>query len=478
MKRYSERVSTEKNLKRISIIHLSKGDRPMRAELFREIQEEVTDFLSGLIRINTTNPPGNETAAAKYVAQNLEQDGFKCELFESAPGRGSIMTRLKGENRKPSLLLLSHLDVVAANPKEWSVDPFGGLVKDGFVWGRGALDMKGMTAVEVVALKLLKRNGAKLKGDVLLAATADEERGGEAGAGWLVQNHPDKVRADYVLNEGGGMAIKLDGKDVFTINTAEKGILWFKVTAAGTPGHGSVPGAADNAILRMNKVVEKLGHYRPKVSLVPTVSEYIGNLANSSSLRTLSTLLHEPLKSDQVLDALAQKEKYLAEELRARLRMTVTPTMINGGVKENIVPSECDAVFDCRILPGQTTTEAFNEIKKLLKDVGLDKLAFEVIQANEPSESALDTPLYTLIVQALKQFEPECHVTPVMLTGGTDSRFLRKLGSACYGFHPIRPETSYSEMEKTVHGIDERISEENLVFGTSVLHNVIERLMS
>jgi len=177
----------------------------LRAKLLQEIEKEVTDFLSGLIRVNTTNPPGNETAAAKYTAKNLEKDGFKCEILESAPGRGSVITRIRGTGEKPSLLLLSHLDVVAANPKEWSVDPFGGTVKDGFVWGRGALDMKGMTAIEVMALKLLKRNKVKLKGDVILAATADEEKGGEAGAGWLVKNYPKKVCADYVLNEGGGI---------------------------------------------------------------------------------------------------------------------------------------------------------------------------------------------------------------------------------------------------------------------------------
>lgn len=450
----------------------------MCAKSLQEIEEETTDFLSGLIRVNTTNPPGNETAAAKYLAKSLEKDSFKCELFESAAGRGSVVTRSKGANRKPSLLLLSHLDVVAANPKEWSVDPFSGLVKDGFVWGRGALDMKGMTAIEVMVLKLLKRNNVKLKGDVILAATADEEKGGEAGAGWLVQNHPDKVRADYVLNEGGGMAMKIDGKNMFTINTAEKGILWFKIKAGGTPGHGSVPGAADNAILRMNRVVEKLGSYRSKISLVPTVKQYIGEVAESSKLRDLSVLLQNPVKSDQILDKLAQKDKYLAEELRARLRMTVTPTIINGGVKENIIPSECEAVFDCRILPGQSPTEALDEIKGLLKDAGLDKLTFEIIQANEPSESSLDTSLYQLITDVLKEFEPGCRVTPVMLTGGTDSRFFRKLGSVCYGFHPVRPETSYSEMQKTIHGIDERISIDNLVFGTSVLYNVVERFMT
>jgi len=450
----------------------------MPVKLFREVEEEVTSFLSGLIRINTTNPPGNETEAAKYVAETLGQDGFKCELFESEAGRGSVVTRLRGVSRKPSLLLLSHLDVVAANAEEWSVEPFSGLVKDGFVWGRGALDMKGMTAVEVMALKLLKRNNVKLKGGVILAATADEEKGGEAGAGWLVQNHSDKVYADYVLNEGAGMAMKIDGKNTFTINTAEKGILWFKVKAGGTPGHGSVPGAADNAILRMNKVIEKLSSFRPEISLVPTVKQYLSELTKSSEFRDLSVLLRNPAQSDRILDKLAQKEKYLAEELRARLRMTVTPTIIRGGVKENIIPSECEAVFDCRVLPGQNPTKALSEIKQLLKNAGLGKLSFEIIQVNDPSESAVSTPLYKLIVKVLQEFEPQCRSTPVMLTGGTDSRFFRRMGSVCYGFHPVRPETSYSEMQETIHGADERISTENLVFGTSVLYNVIERFMT
>jgi len=176
----------------------------MGVKLLDETREEVTSLLSDLIRINTTNPPGNETPAAKYLAETLEREGFECEVLESAPGRGNLITRLKGTGEKPSLLLLSHLDVVAANPKEWSVNPFSGLVKDGFVWGRGAMDMKSMTAMEVMVMKLLKRRGVKLKGDVILAATADEERGGEYGAGWLVKNHPEKVRADYVINEGGG----------------------------------------------------------------------------------------------------------------------------------------------------------------------------------------------------------------------------------------------------------------------------------
>jgi acetylornithine deacetylase/succinyl-diaminopimelate desuccinylase family protein len=452
----------------------------MPVQLLREIEEEVTNLLADLIRINTTNPPGNEIEAAKYLAKNLENEGFKCELFESAPSRGNVVTRIKGTGGKPSLLLLSHLDVVAANPKEWSVDPFSGTVKNGFVWGRGALDMKGMTAIEVMVMKLLKRNNVDLKGDVILAATADEEMGGEAGAGWLIKNYPEKIRANYVINEGGGLAIPVGDKNLYTINTAEKGILWFKVRARGTPGHGSVPGAADNAIMRINKVIEKLGNYKAKIVLVPTVRHFLSEIAkeNPNLREGVSLLLSNPEMGDQILDVLAQTDKYMVEELRARLRMTITPTMIKGGVKENIIPSECEAVFDCRVLPGQTPEHAMEEIKRLLKDVDLEKLEFETIQTNDPSESPLESPLYETIVSVLKEFDPNCGVAPILLTGGTDSRFFRKMGAVCYGFQPMQADIPYGEILKTVHGVDERISIENLVFGTSVLYNVAERLMT
>ena len=451
----------------------------MCAQLLREVEREVTNLLCDLIRINTTNPPGNETEAAKYLAETLEKEGFKCEL-ESTPGRGSIITRLKGTGEKPSLLLLSHLDVVAANPKEWSVDPFEGVVKDDFVWGRGALDMKSMTAMEVMVMKLLKRNKMKLKGDVILAATADEEKGGEAGAGWLVRNHPEKIRADYVINEGGGLAIPIEGKNIYTIQTAEKGILWFKIKAKGRPGHGSVPGTADNAILRMNRVVEKLGNYRAKMTVVPTVKQFLSQITkeNKTVQQALMLLLQNPDMGDQILDMLAEKDKAMAEELRASLRMTIAPTIIHGGIKENIIPSECEAVFDCRVLPGQTPTEAMDEIKGLMPDADLEKLEFETIQANEPSESPANTPLYEQIVKVMKEFEPNCSIAPILLTGGTDSRFFRKIGSICYGFQPLRSDMPYGEILKTIHGIDERISIENLVFGTSVLYNVVESFMT
>ncbi len=451
-----------------------------RGQLREETREEVTTLLGDLIRIDTTNPPGNEAKAAEYLAQSLEKEGFNCELLESEPGRGNVITRLKGGGEKPSLLLLSHLDVVAANPTEWSVDPFGGVVKDGFVWGRGTFDMKSLTALEVMVMKLLKRHHARLKGDVILAATADEEKGGGKGVGWLTRKYPEKIRADYVINEGGGLAIPVNGKNMYTIQTAEKGMLWFKVKATGTPGHGSIPGAADNAIVRMNRVISKLGSYHAKITLIPAIREYVTQIVSEDKTAgpVLKAILQNSDCADAVLDELAKRDKFFAEELRVKVKMTLTPTMIKGGVKENIIPSECEAVFDCRVLPGQTSSEAMDTIQNLLEEVDLRKLEFQIIESGEPSESPLHTALYEQITEVLKDFDPTCSVAPDMLTGGTDSRFLRKMGAVCYGFHPMRADIPYGEMKKGVHGIDERISIDNLVFGTSVLYEVVERFMT
>lgn len=451
-----------------------------KGELQMGIKDEVTDLLRDLIRIDTTNPPGNEIEAAEYLAKTLEREKFDCEVVESKPGRGSLVTRLQGSEGKPSVLLLSHLDVVAANPKEWSVDPFEGVVKDGFVWGRGAFDMKSMTAIEIMALKLLRRRGKELKGDVVLAATADEEKGGEEGAGWLTRNHPEKIKTDYVLNEGGGLAVPVNGKNIFTVQTAEKGMLWLKISARGTPGHGSIPGAADNAIMRVNRIVSILGNHETSIVLIPTVAEYLSQITSEDkgAFRGLRSILKNPSSADRVLDGFARKDKFFAEELRVKLKMTLAATMIKGGVKENIIASECEAVFDCRILPGQTTSEAMELIQKLLMEVDLEKLEFETINASEPSESPLHTQLYDQIIEVLKDFDPACSVAPDIITGGTDSRFLRKLGSVCYGFQPMLADLPYGDIKERIHGIDEKISINNLVFGTSVLYDVIQRFMT
>ncbi len=452
----------------------------MPIQMLKEIEEEITRFLSDLIRINTTNPPGNETAAANFIANYLAKEGFKTEVIESAPGRGSIITRLKGSGEKPNVLLLSHIDVVAANPSEWSIDPFAGTVKDGYVYGRGAYDMKGMTAVEVLTLLLLKRNNVPLKGDIVLAATADEEKGGEEGAGYLLRNYKEKVWCPYVLNEGGGLAIPQKKGNIYPIQTAEKGILWFKIKAKGSPGHGSTPNMADNAILRMNKVITKLEEYQPETVYVPTLKRYLTEIAkiNPDLEPQFSCLLANPKQSEQILDELAKIDKALAEEIRPRTKATITPTIIHGGVKENIIPSECEAVFDCRVLPGQSVEATLNLIKGLLQDVGTDKLSFEIIQMHNGNESTTQTPLYNAITDVLREFEPNCGITPTLTTGGTDSRFFRETGSVCYGFHPMRPDEPNDLLEKRMHGIDERITVENLVFGTSIFYEAVKRFMT
>ena len=451
----------------------------MPCRLLNAIRDEVTHFLSELIRINTTNPPGNEMAAAKYLADYLSPEDFECEIFESAPKRGNVITRLRGTGEKPNLLLLSHLDVVAANASEWSVDPFKGVVKDGYVWGRGAVDMKGMTAIEVMVMKLLKRNNVKLKGDVILAATADEEQGGLLGANYLLQNNHEKIYAPYVLNEGGGLAMPTKKGNVFTVQTAEKGILWFKVKAKGTPGHGSLPNMADNAIMRMNNVIDKLGNYESPIFIVPTLKRFFEEISKQDStlLEPFTQLLTNPELSDQILDELS-KISELAEEIRPRLRMTITPTIIHGGVKQNIIPSECETVFDCRILPGQKLEHTIRLIKTLLGEIDSKKLSFHGLQKQEPSESTSETPLYATISNVLREFEPQCGVTPILTTGGTDSRFFRRKGSICYGFHPRYPEIFSGKIVKLEHGIDERISIKNLIFGTSVLYETVKKFMT
>ena len=454
----------------------------MMLKPLKEIEQETANFLSQLIQMDTTNPPGNETEAANLLSQDLTSDGFNCEIFESAPNRGSLVTRLKGTGEKPRLLLLSHLDVVAAgNATEWTTHPFSGAIKDGWVWGRGALDMKGMTAIEVMALKLLRRNNVKLLGDVILAATADEEMGGVGGAEFLLRKYPDKVFAEYVLNEGGGSTVSTSVKKVFTINTAEKGLLWLRVKAKGIPGHGSMPDVADNAIIRMNKVVSTLGNFRGEATIVPTVKEFLSELAAADpNLRQpLTRVLENPAQSELVLTELEKSAPAIADEIRPRLRMTIAPTMISGGLKENVIPSECVAVFDCRMLPGQSINQVQSLIRDLLSGAGLSKLSFEVIQSQEPSESPADTPLYETIKSVLEKFDPNCGVAPVLMTGGTDSRFFRRAGSVCYGFHPLISETRYGEKStRREHGIDERISLENLVFGASVLYETIKQFMT
>ena len=453
----------------------------MPMELSEEVGRETEELLSQLIKIDTSNPPGNELEAAEFLAGELEREGLECEVLESEPGRGNLIARIEGSGEKPSLFLLSHLDVVPAKAEEWSVPPFSGLIKDGYIWGRGALDCKGLAVAEAMVMKLIKREGLKLRGDLIYAATADEEMGGSKGVGWLVEHHLDKIRAEYVINEGGGFSIPLEGRHIYTVQTAEKGIIWLRIKAKGRPGHGSIPGFADNAVQRMARVIEALGRHRSRIRATPTVKRFIEGLAaeRGGLQRLLSRLLMNPLLADRILDRMAERDRAMAENLRAMLRNTIAPTIIKGGVKENIIPSECEAVFDCRILPGETKETLLAEIKGVLSKAGidLDKLEFEYLQTSEPTESPMDTTLYRAIEETMEELDPGSRVIPLMVTGGTDSRYLRRAGCICYGFFPIKVEEP-SKLLSMVHGVDERISVENLIFSIKALYSVVRRMLT
>ncbi|KON33692.1 MAG: hypothetical protein AC479_03645 [miscellaneous Crenarchaeota group-6 archaeon AD8-1] len=451
----------------------------MPVKFFEEIEKEITTILSDLIRINTTNPPGNELKAAMYINDKLSAEGFSCEVIKSAPNRANIITRINGTGEKPPLLLLSHLDVVAANKKLWSVNPFDGIIRDDFVWGRGALDMKGMIAMELMVCILLKRNNVKLKGDLLFAATADEEKGGNLGVNYLIKNHKEKISANFVINEGGGVGILIKNKTIFTIQNAEKGIIWFKVNTKGTPGHASMPDNKNNAIILMKKVIDKLVNYNPDNLLHTSLQVFLEKLGATDPRlkKAFSDILANPTKTDLILDNLSKDYLDLVTEIRPRVKMTITPTIIRGGRKENVIPEDCQTTFDCRILPGQKSKDALRVIKNLLKSLDSKNIELEILQIQEPTVSNIDTDFYNTIVNVLKEFVPGCIVTPLLMTGGTDSRFFRKGGSICYGFQPRLPEKPYQRIVKREHGIDERISIRNLVFGTSVLYELIRRFL-
>ncbi|MEM2897293.1 MAG: M20/M25/M40 family metallo-hydrolase [Candidatus Bathyarchaeia archaeon] len=444
---------------------------------FDEIEEEVVELLSDLIKFNTVNPPGNELEAAKFLAEKLREEGLEPEIIETAKGRGNLIARIKGSGEKPSLLLLSHLDVVPADPKEWSVEPFSGVLKDGFVWGRGALDCKSLVASEAMVMLMLTRKNIKLKGDLIFAATADEEKGGHEGVKWLVKNEFEKIKAEYVINEGGGFSFQAKRGRMFLIQTAEKAAFFVRIKSKGKPGHGSVPNVVDNAVIKMAEVIKRLGTYKPRIVVIPTVRLFIKEILKDRGFKGVlfSKLITNPLLADRILNRLDGELKGTNELFGAMLRMTMAPTIVHGGVKENVIPSECEGTFDCRLLPGQKREYLISELEKALK--GIKKLEVNVPEAYEAIESPIDTELFETISKTLKEFEPDCSIVPYMITGSTDSRFLRRLGSVCYGFHPVKPDMPLGSFMRMVHGIDERIAIKDLVFGTKVLYRLVKNFL-
>ncbi|HOY61960.1 MAG TPA: M20/M25/M40 family metallo-hydrolase [bacterium] len=437
----------------------------------KRMSEEVQRHLINLIRIDTTNPPGNETAACEYMKAELAKDGLESEILESAPGRGNFVCRLKGDGSKRPLALASHLDVVPCERESWSVDPYAAVVKDGFIWGRGSLDTKSLTAIQMVTVAELKRKNIPLKRDVILLAVADEEQSGSFGMGWMTANHFDKIDCEYQINEGAGIGIPMGNKNVYQVQTAEKGANWFKLTTRGEPGHGSIP-RKDNCVVRMAKAIEKVSHPLP-MRKTKVVEGFINGMASKAlgfPKGLLFKQLLNPALCGPVLKAIRSAEPDTGDMLSSMLRDSISPTMFHAGNKENVIPPKCEAVIDCRILPGQTSAG----FKKMLSEmIDVDSIELLVEQVPDPTESPADTELYRCIERAIMKNDPKGVLVPYISTGATDSRFLRKKGVIAYGFSPFLSKVDFREFLYTIHGHDERIPIDGVDFSVRVTYDLV-----
>lgn len=423
--------------------------------------DEAVKYLGDLVRFDTTNPPGNELECAQYLAGLLKKEGIEAEVLESAPKRGNVIGRLRGDGSKKPLLLMSHLDVIYADGARWQVPPFSGEIRDGVMWGRGTLDTKGLTVMQLMAMFLLKRAGAKLKRDIILMANADEETGGKWGAEWVVNNHFEKIEAEFALNEGGfGMPMK--DKTMFLCSNAEKGLTWTKLTASGTPGHGSLP-HPDNAVLHMARAIKNITDYEAPIVITETFERFAASVAKIDPRGRLLKLLGVPGLGRFLLPLIPD------ERIKVMVRSTITPTVIKGGVKVNVIPDNCELMLDCRILPGVTRESLERTIRGL---IDTEKIKLEYVVFNAATESPVETEIFSIIEQTIKEMQSDCPVSPFMMPGGTDSRFLRLKGVSAYGLTPV---ILSNEDVVSVHGDNEKLSLKNLTLGTQIMHEIVKK---
>jgi len=421
------------------------------------LRAEVTDLLSRLIRVDTTNPPGNETAAAELLRDYLEANGLRCETYARVPERANIVARIPGRGDGPSLLFLGHTDVVLADAGEWSVPPFSGTVRDEEVWGRGALDMKGQVAANAVAIASLAREGFEPAGDIIFAATADEEVGDDFGLSWLCSEHPDAVRCDYAVNEGGGDRLLLGGETYYAVTTAEKLTAPFTIAVHGRSGHASMPGIADNALVKAARLIERIASYRPQQQIQPEVAAF------------LQAVLGEVPPVESVVERARALHTTAAELIEPLLSPTFAPTMISASRKRNVIPALCEIVVDCRLLPGQMPAEIEPVVRRVLGgDVEYD---LEFLKAEGGTRSPLDTALWSAVESFVADLEPGAAPVPVICAGFTDSHWLREaFGTVAYGFFPYR--TMAPELAATlIHSADERVPVSDLELGVDWLRH-------
>lgn len=430
-----------------------------------ELERRTTELLQRLIRFDTVNPPGNEQAAQEFLKAELERAGFECELLAAVPGRPNLVARLSGASDGPRLCLLGHVDTVLANPAEWSVDPWSGELRDGCVWGRGALDMKSQVAAEVAAACALAEEGWRpASGELLVVVTADEEAGGTIGASWLCAEHPDKVRADFVVNEGGGASLEYDGRRVYQVGVAEKGVFRFTLATAGRAGHASIPRIGDNALTKLAPLLQAMAERRPAFELTPEPEAF---------LTALGVALDGDL--DAALTAVEARDPRLAVLVEPTLGVTLTPTMVSASEKINVIPSHAEIRVDCRVPPGLGEADVRARIEPVLGDL---PYTLEFDERTPGSRSPIDTPLMDHVRDFVEREDPGAALAPWVLPGFTDSRAFREAFPDCvaYGFFPQRAMDLF-EGSPLIHGADERIPVEDLGLAARFFADVAPKVL-
>ena len=429
-------------------------------------------LLQELIRIDTSNPPGNEEDAQRLLAETLTEAGFDCELLAAEPGRPNLVARLGGESAGPTLCLLGHADTVPADPSEWSFDPWAGDVVDGEIRGRGAQDMKDQVAAEVAAAAALGRDGWRpRKGELLVVTTADEEMGAAAGAQWLCSEHPDKVRSDYVLNEGGGVSFEFDGRRFYPLCVGEKGPCRFLMRARGVAGHASVPGLGDNALLKLAPALERL-RQQPPLEPTPEGVAFVAALSGGE----IDPHDREALEAavERRREAAPEVTTYLAEPM---LRVTLVPTKASASRKENVIPSRAEVLVDCRVPPGMGRSEALEQARAVLGEAG-EGLELEFTQMVVGNRSPADSPLARAIEEWLAEADPAATLVPIVMAGFSDSHWFRRAfdSAVVYGFCPQR-EMALPEAMPLVHGADERAAVADIDLAARFYFDIVQAVL-
>lgn len=440
---------------------------------WEKVYEEAIKIFQTLLQFDTTNPPGNEKPCAEYVAGLLKKAGYETHLFDSAENRSNLVARFNSGSSEGPLLLSSHLDVVPADAEFWKQPPFSGNIADNFIWGRGAVDMKNMTAYCLMTMLLIKELGLKLKRDVIFLSVSDEEAGGDFGSKWMVHNKPEFIRAEYGLNELGGFTLHIGNARVYPVQVAEKGFVWFKLKIKGEPGHGSIP-HDQNPVLKLARVIDKI-HKNPLPFHVTDVArQFISALAKELPFprsAVFNLVLNPSLSNFIIKKVLPDKDQ--ANAIFAQLHNTISPTGLAGSRKVNVIPSQAEIICDGRILPGQTQEGFFAELKAVLGEDNKD-IEIEVINSGLPASFPSETPLFRTITDVLQKNDPGCKVIPYLIVGYTDAKYYEELGVKTYGFSPVKlpPDINFT---KLYHGHNERIPVEGFTWGLKTFFEVVEK---